>query len=560
MSTTGNAESYIELRGELSLPDAIRGKSAYEIAVANGFEGTEAEWLESLTEQTRQNAEEVIATADAKIEEINETAETAKGELEAVVEGAYDIVQTPGDSIAKVMSQKAVTDEVSTIVLPQINGIEVVGNLLPYCAKEVKVGMYCVVSNGKAVFGSNANYTSYKIPVEQTVYYLNTEWIVVCDINGNALNAAFGSPQTSINIADYPTASYMWVAVIEATAYVSKFIANKQTAYKYNLNEYLPHFLHNRYDTVSSEAQLITHNSIQKGLCVNATCDIGSDFSYMYIAFSKSSGYSVLVTVTPTLLEIKDYRWGTPHTTTVEHGLTIANNLQISIRYNGKCDVIVDVVSNGVKFSKSSYSIKLGSVMPVLNAVGTVTNLSFSMTCEDIKKDIWMFGDSYFQYDSTRWVYNLSQTDYIDNVLLNYYSGEGSVDSYSDLKHILYLGRPKYVFWCLGMNDGSDTDEDTPSAVWLENIEKVIALCNGLNITPILATIPSVPNISHEGKNKWVRASGYQYVDFAKAVGASAEGVWYNGMLSSDSVHPAVQGGMALYHQVLADFPQIMIK
>lgn len=48
MSTTGKAESYIELKGSLSLPDAITGKSAYEIAVANGYKGTEAEWLESL--------------------------------------------------------------------------------------------------------------------------------------------------------------------------------------------------------------------------------------------------------------------------------------------------------------------------------------------------------------------------------------------------------------------------------------------------------------------------------------------------------------------------------
>lgn len=48
MSIKGTAESYVELRGSLSMPDAIIGKSAYEIAVANGFDGTEAEWLASL--------------------------------------------------------------------------------------------------------------------------------------------------------------------------------------------------------------------------------------------------------------------------------------------------------------------------------------------------------------------------------------------------------------------------------------------------------------------------------------------------------------------------------
>ncbi len=36
------------LRGTIVNPDVIRGKSAYEIAVLNGFSGTEEEWLESL--------------------------------------------------------------------------------------------------------------------------------------------------------------------------------------------------------------------------------------------------------------------------------------------------------------------------------------------------------------------------------------------------------------------------------------------------------------------------------------------------------------------------------
>lgn len=48
MSIKGSAESYVKLRGSLSIPTAIVGKSAYEVAVANGFEGTEDEWLASL--------------------------------------------------------------------------------------------------------------------------------------------------------------------------------------------------------------------------------------------------------------------------------------------------------------------------------------------------------------------------------------------------------------------------------------------------------------------------------------------------------------------------------
>jgi hypothetical protein len=36
------------IKGTVTNPEAIRGKSAYEIAVANGFDGTEQEWLASL--------------------------------------------------------------------------------------------------------------------------------------------------------------------------------------------------------------------------------------------------------------------------------------------------------------------------------------------------------------------------------------------------------------------------------------------------------------------------------------------------------------------------------
>lgn len=48
MSLTGNAESGYELRGKLQGLKTIHGYSAYEVAVINGFEGTEEEWLASL--------------------------------------------------------------------------------------------------------------------------------------------------------------------------------------------------------------------------------------------------------------------------------------------------------------------------------------------------------------------------------------------------------------------------------------------------------------------------------------------------------------------------------
>lgn len=182
MSTEGNAKNYIELRGSLSLPEAIHGKSAYEIAVMNGFNGTEEEWLYSLAaeanttaqayannaadsaarakrseaaakdfeasaEEWAQDAEAGAQNARESAVRAEEAARNAAGEaaiiaaeeaarnvitgdaVQAIIDnatesatkaaeeevtrlvGELDVVQTTGDSVTAVMSQKAVTDE-----------------------------------------------------------------------------------------------------------------------------------------------------------------------------------------------------------------------------------------------------------------------------------------------------------------------------------------------------------------------------------------------------------------------------------------------------------------
>lgn len=68
MSLRGNAESYEELRGSLTVPEAIQGKSAYEIALLNGFEGTEEEWLASLKGDKGDKGDSYILTEADKTE------------------------------------------------------------------------------------------------------------------------------------------------------------------------------------------------------------------------------------------------------------------------------------------------------------------------------------------------------------------------------------------------------------------------------------------------------------------------------------------------------------
>ena len=470
-------------------------------------------------------------------------------------------------SVATYTEEHDVGEQDNAVVIPtQIKGLEALGNLIPHCVEEIKQGYYCVSSNGKTAFGENANYTSYKIPVEPTTYYFSREYISVCDENGNALNE-YDSSARSINIADYPTAKYVWFACSKYDAlYFSKFYANTRHVFANTLTDKITPYCKKHVDTytgtITFDANV--YNCLQKGFVINVSCDVNENFSYSQIAFVRANSTdSVRIAVTPTHVTLYDDMYGgsTARQDAAEHGLTIANNLQISARYNGMGNVTVDVVSNGVKFSKTFYSLKRGRVMPIFRADAAVSNIDFSFTCEDFDKSIWAFGDSYFQYDSTRWMYHLMKSDYKNNVLLDFYGGAGSADMANNLADLTLYGTPQYVFWCMGMNDGSDTDENTPSATWKANVEKVIAICKGLGVTPVLATIPNVPTINHTGKNKWVRESGFQYVDFAKAVGATEAGSgWYEGMLSSDGVHPAEAGGMALYYQVLTDFPQLLVS
>lgn len=55
------------LKGKISILNTLHGKSAFEVAVLNGFNGTEEEWLESLKVRTTYAAKIGVATllADA---------------------------------------------------------------------------------------------------------------------------------------------------------------------------------------------------------------------------------------------------------------------------------------------------------------------------------------------------------------------------------------------------------------------------------------------------------------------------------------------------------------
>lgn len=257
---------------------------------------------------------------------------------------------------------------------------------------------------------------------------------------------------------------------------------------------------------------------------------------------------------------ISYYATNTSAPVTVAHGLTVANNIQIIWEMTDVASCKITVISNGAMFAHEFTNFVRQTIgNPFVLSINTVlTACKLSWTCGDLNKNIWMFGNSYFSYSTNRWTYYLHEYGYDKNVLLDGFPGEGGVNGRVSFSNLLAFGTPKIAVWCLGMNDGSDS-ASAPSESWVTQRDYFLQYCEDNNIAPIFGTIPTVPTINHEQKNAWVRSSGYRYIDFAKAVGASSSGTWFSGMLSQDGVHPTEQGAKALFAQVLVDLPEIMV-
>lgn len=307
-------------------------------------------------------------------------------------------------------------------------------------------------------------------------------------------------------------------------------------------------------DSLTVPSTNVMKNNVYSFMCYVTT--LGSVLiGHGYNAYSGS-----WVEITPTKVIMHRYT-DVDNTTEYEHGLTISDYLYVQIEVTDSYKAKIIVFGGGSQY-----------VIPEVTWTGngtgntfatsdgsTLTDCVLTWSSEDFRKSIWMFGDSYFgMTNATRWVKYLIDSGYADNVLLNSYAGEDSTYAVPSLQNMIqYYGKPNMIVWCMGMNDGGDSNNATPATAWANGISTLLSICDTYDITPILATIPTVPNINHEAKNAYVRSSGKRYIDFAEAVGADGTGAWFTGMLSSDNVHPDTAGAIALYHRALTDCPEI---
>lgn len=305
--------------------------------------------------------------------------------------------------------------------------------------------------------------------------------------------------------------------------------------------------------------------NLRKGIRLIFEANIvnGADFE---IGFSVSESSADTLphnrfVVNSTTIEYYESIGQTEYSNSFTHNLLISKNVQVIFEYltNGTVDICL--LSNGEVFKKNIVFTMNSVAVPYVKSNGLVAkDCKFTFICTDIRKKIWCFGDSYFAYSTARWTYYLREHGYDNNVLLDGFPGMGSTNARKSFSKLLKLGKPKIAVWFEGMNDGADTTDSEPNDDWKSDKDIFIALCEEKSVEPIFATIPNVPNINHKGKNKWIKESGYRYIDMCHAVGADLDVNWYDGMLSNDKIHPSENGARALFAQVLLDLPEVMIN
>ena len=263
------------------------------------------------------------------------------------------------------------------------------------------------------------------------------------------------------------------------------------------------------------------------------------------------------IELTATALRVYNYTTEPTLIKEEEHGINISGSVNLVIRTHlCTADVTVFSSDNLYVIKGVSWSGRNGEIFAT--AVGTdIFEPRMRWHSFAYEHDVWVLGDSYLNSGAkARWPYYLKENGYTRYLLLGY-PGRNSTAGIADFKQALLHGTPKYAVWCLGMND---TDIDNAISQSYKNaVDEFLDICKEKSITPILSTIPCTPKVENLYKNEWVRASGYRYVDFARAVGAiNSLSPWTRGMLSSDNIHPAELGAKALYAQFIADFPEIL--
>lgn len=475
------------------------------------------------------------------------------------------VVQETGTATDKVMSQK-VTSENINLMLNSLSSNSSSKNLfnrfdLAYNGR----GCYIAPETGKVKFRDGASKISHLINIKSDVSALTVS-------SGTSLNAVFGyrffdSDFNIINFGAFNNSSKMTVSIPENAVYfqfsysvngenIQVEYGDAATAYEEYQSEYeqkissvisrlnnsgaikLPYLKVNAvsmskdnsleildtpnlktWHTIGFMANITTFGKIKISHGTNkyavGIVEIDETNIYTYNATNENE-----INVIPHNLTIKDY---------VVINIKVEDTIKkasLVIGTNGGM-VRKDIPWGGCKYNVIAEEESTGVYQDALLTIGGV----------GLRKDIWVFGDSY----ADTWTAPMKQKYNYGNFMIDGYSGRKSRNAYISLLNCLKIGKPKIIVWMMGMNDPDNND--SVNASWKDSFDKCIDICKQNGIIFLPCTIPNVPDRIMKYKNDIIRGSKLQYIDVASYLGASNIGSnWYDGLLSSDNVHPSNLG------------------
>jgi len=235
----------------------------------------------------------------------------------------------------------------------------------------------------------------------------------------------------------------------------------------------------------------------------------------------------------------------------IPHGLSISGSVNVSISVDaGFFAKLVIAVPSG-SFTKEIFW--NGSREDILaESIGaTFTDCTLTYRIDGINRDIWLVGDSYFDF----WARYIIDLGY-GNFYLDGHSGRFTDVAIDSVKTNLLYARPKKIVWFMGMNDPDEADKVNES--WINCFYTLRDICLEKDIELILATVPNTPERNNKHKNEIVRNSGYRYVEICSAVGADTCISWSSGLIDpKDYVHPSPDGTKVIAECILSALPEI---
>lgn len=432
-------------------------------------------------------------------------------------------------------------------------------------------GYYLNHTTGKLMEQSSSYpyFTSDYITIEaNTIYSTNTHnWgIIICyyDLDGTFLKGEKSSSLTITNTSkckirvSFPTS-------IKASAMVVKGSElGVYEKYSCKINEkYLPEKIKqvgnkissNKLDSLTDGNTIILDDipNIKSNKIIAFSGNV-TTFDEIELSHGQGKMYSTGKFVISNT-NIKYYNFTTQENLveTIEHNLTIKDiiNVTVNVKPNPSPKANLTINTTTGTFTHEFVFDGCAQNIQVKSNNSTLTDCVLTFYSKDYDKDIWAFGDSYFDM----WTWEAVALG-ASNMMIDGHSGRTSVLALDSLNKALEFGLPKKILWCMGMND-PDSDSSM-NADWKDTFDYLYSFCKSNEIELIGVTIPNTPTRNHSFKNDYIKNLDIKYVDVSKHVGADDNTSWFDGLLSTDNVHPTTLGKKVIANVFLTNVPSII--